>query len=475
MLEQVQEELEASKLAPLQNNKSLVSRMVVLAQSDQLFVLLGSLLNSVFSFLSNLAMAKVLSPGDYGIFVSCVSLFNLVVLLASTVQTTSARLAAQQVEEHGHRFIWLRLRTNLTALTLLGLAFFVLLLPATPLLANFLHIDAWLIVLLLLGLLIFAPYALLLGTLQGLQSFKLFSGSLAFSSLARLASALTLALLGLNLAGAVISLPLALGLSLILNLFILGWLRRGQAKSFEPTEAERLAPASLWQVLQPFLNTGWLVLLGTFGLTFLVTSDVIMVQHFFAGEVAGQYGIVATLGKVVMYLSAPITVILLPKVAQALVWQENVVGLLRRGLLGTLGLGLLALVGLLLGGGLVISFFTKNSPAELGGLLVLHGGAMLLYSLGGVWIAFFISIGQRLYLLLLAPILVAQIGLFYVWHGSLFEVITSMYVTGLGMCLLGEACLWRYKRRMKLLRNELNPPNSQQRSGKEPGQGSASV
>ncbi len=413
--------------------------------ADNTFVLLAITFSNALAFASNLLMARLLNISDYGVYVSCSALFSFVSILVSTVQTTSARLAAEQAEARGEAEVWGIFRHSLVTLSVFDLFLFIVVLPFAWLLAGFLRVEVNLIIFLILGLLVLAPFGVTTGYLQGLQRFRLFGLALIFVPLSRLLGSLLFIGLGEGLPGVVLSIPLGLAMGFILNS---GMLRRVYSESLTRKNLALVKPASRREsfshVVSNYFLSGWPTLAGTIGFTFMTTLDVVLIQHLFGGVPAGNYAAIATLGKTIIFLTGSFALLIVPKAAQAVTRGENASHLLRRALAGTLGLGLLGLAGLYLLGPVLIKLFITNFPDELDWLIVLHGGAMMLYSFSSIWVAFFIAVKQPLYLLLVVPVLVLQITLIYMWHSSLTQVIGLLYLGGIILYALGEMCLWLY-------------------------------
>ncbi len=427
---------------------TLAKRAWDLARSDQGFFLVAMGLNSVFSFLSNLTMARVLPFSAYGVYSSCATLFNFVLILTSAFQNTATYAVAQKTGQGGTRAAWAFLRTATGRLSLAGLVGFGLMLPFSSLLAGFLNAETVLIVYTLLNLLVFLPYALTAGSFQGWQHFRLLGVALTVPSLVRLVAGLGLVWAGLGLGGAVLSLPLSLGVGLVLNFGLLVWLyrRQGLTRAAELIESPQAAQGEIRRL---FLTVGSSALVGTLGLALLTSLDLLVVQHLAPGPTAGHYAVIATLGRIVLYFVAPISLILLPKAIELHLSGGNPVPLLRRTMAVTFGLGGLALAGLVVGGGFVAGLFAQDFPPELSGLIALHGGAMLLYSLVTVWVTFFIAIRRYAYLLAMLPALGLQLALLLALGTNLGAVIAVLWGVGGGLYGLGEWCLWRYRQSVR--------------------------
>ncbi len=60
-----------------------------------------------------------------------------------------------------------------------------------------------------------------------------------------------------------------------------------------------------------------------FSLTALISTDVVLIKHFFHPEEAGAYAAVATIGKIIFYFTAPIGSVMFPMIVQRHVKKEK--------------------------------------------------------------------------------------------------------------------------------------------------------
>jgi O-antigen/teichoic acid export membrane protein len=176
------------------------------------------------------------------------------------------------------------------------------------------------------------------GALQGIQAFAGLGLVQIIQALLRLVFAAGLIWLGWSAPGAIIAQPLSCVFALAVALW---WLR--------PQFKARGKAADLRVKLASFgIYAGGLTAFG------LVTNlDALFVKHFFAPQVAGNYGPVVTLSKVCLFLPWAVGMLLLPKVTHRRAAGRNPRSLL-----------LLAL-GAALAPGLAVSFLCFLFPGVL--------------------------------------------------------------------------------------------------------------
>jgi O-antigen/teichoic acid export membrane protein len=113
-----------------------------------------------------------------------------------------------------------------------------------------------------------------------------------------------------------------------------------------------------FRALAPELKYAALVLVGSLSITILYSVDIVIVKHYFDPHVAGLYASVATVARIIFFLTVPISQVLMPNVKLDAQPSANARILLKSGvLLGGITLGILGLfwiapefiVGLLMG------------------------------------------------------------------------------------------------------------------------------
>jgi O-antigen/teichoic acid export membrane protein len=206
------------------------------------------------------------------------------------------------------------------------------------------------------------------GILQGLQRFRALGASLVCEAVVKLASGFVLVRAGMGLSGAVAGISIgALGATVLTALALRPWGRSGQetgAHDF-PEILKSLVP--------------YAVTLGCF--TILTQADVVLVKALFPPREAGLYTAASTGGKIVLYLTAALPMVMLPEMARRHTTGEDGRQVLRRGLL----------YGGVAGGALVAAYFVAPVPiisllfgrayAPAAGLLGLLGLGMLGYEM----------------------------------------------------------------------------------------------
>jgi O-antigen/teichoic acid export membrane protein len=385
-------------------------------------------------YLANAAVGRMLHPADYSAYASMLSLtLNLgaVTTVIETVATNYvARLrAAGRMEDVGALLLYLLRQLlpwgalGVMLLWLLGhpLAGVLRLPSATP---------VWVMA---IGLVPIVALPVLQGGLRGLEWFRAYGINVIGLAALRLGIGVGLILVGWGAVGAVASLPLSNLGTLILALICLASILRSRNRTYRPDLSGILRYASY-------------AVVGLFAFTALTNMDVIVVKSRFAPDQAGLYSAIATIGKITLYLPLAAATLLLPRVAVLNAHRECTAHLLRKTLWivgGLCGIVTLAfffypshIVRLLFGAG----YLTWAS------LLGPYGLAMTFYSLGNVWLAYYLALEARRYPYALLGIATVQAVMLFALPLSLPQIVTVLIGGGVVLNLLGRWFLSTYER-----------------------------
>ena len=246
-------------------------------------------------------MGRILEPSNYGVLAAIISLVGLLALISSSAGMVVAKMVAgakdeneidEQIETY-NKYGWL-----------LGVIFFLVLLLLSPLIAQFLKVQVFLVVIGLFVFLLSFPASMVRSTLQGLMKFKNMVISQALENLVRLAGGVVLVIVGFSVTGGL--------LGLLLGVFV-GWVvaRQFIKNSFlkPKNSSSAITFTSMLKSLTPFL-------LLSISITSLYSSDLILVKHFYNSFDSGIYAAFSFLGRIIFFGVSPITAVMFPIVAR---------------------------------------------------------------------------------------------------------------------------------------------------------------
>jgi O-antigen/teichoic acid export membrane protein len=168
---------------------------------------------------------------------------------------------------------------------------------------------------------------------------------------------------------------------------------------------------------------------STLALAVLLSTDVLLVKHYFPTQAAGEYSAVAALGRAIFWGATAVATVLFPKVvfrgAQGKAGSHLVgASLLLVAVGGLVGLGMLALVSRWL-----LIAFAGNAYAGASGYLPAYGLGMILLGAAAVLIAAHQSRGRPGFLALLLPLALLEPLLLFAFHQNLTQVVLVLDVS----------------------------------------------
>lgn len=374
----------------------------------------GGLATSVFSFLLNLFLARRLTYSDYGTYVSLLSIFTVMTIPAASLTATIVRFAAgyfakNEVDKASHLykrmlFIWFVLGASLATLIYL----------INPLILNFLHInnpELLLIVAAAVGI----SYFGIVNTayLQSMTKFLYLSFSLFTGSVFRILVGVALVSGGLGILGGVSAILATPIIVLIIGFIPLVFLlKKNQQKT--RVDSREIILYSIPAVV------------GLLSLSMFITSDTLLVKHFFNPESAGLYGGLSVVGKVIFYFTAMIPSVMFPLVVRKHTNGEEYKSTFLLALLLVGFPSILVTAIYFLTPNLILRLFLGGGNyLEMSRFLGIYGIFMTIFSLLSLTVNFFLSIKKTAISYLVSLFAVFQIVLIYFLHGSFYQIIYS--------------------------------------------------
>ncbi len=397
--------------------KSLLSHSI----ADATFwTMLGVMLSNMGAFFFVFIMARMLVPKDYAVLVTCISIFGLLAVPAGILQLVVVRMVAEAKGSFQDKKIPGILSYFYVKIALVSLLFILLFVFAESKIDHFLHIsDNRLLFVVIASAITY--YFLTIGraVLQGIFEFKLFAFSSAIEMVLRISVAITFALLGFAVLGA---------LGSILVTLLIAFFYTFQTVKKHINKGKNSFTVSHKEIIT-YLLPAFFLFLGT---TSFYTSDVILVKHYFPDyssvSQAALYTGVSTLGKIIFFGVFGITSALLP-IATARHTKKQDNHLLFYSCFGFALLYCMVMVG-------VYNFLPQYALLLLGnkqyqmakGLLGLFSYFMVLHALVFLIANFLYSIRQlfAVYIVFIAAI--AQIIGIILYHASLAAIVTVSIV-----------------------------------------------
>ncbi len=393
----------------------------LLRQGGSLVLATGAV--HVLNYLYHVAMSRALGPADYGALVVLLSLILLLAIPMNTLQTTIALRAASSDPDDLSAFmagLFRLMRGHWLAAGLIGWALLAL---VSPWVAAVLQIPGFVPVIIVGGFLAIAGLLpAVRGLFQGTHAFGSLGATFLIESGGKLVIGLALVAMGLGLAGATAGIiPGALA-ALLYGLWVLP----------RPASPDVGVPLSTFALLREAGPIGLTLLL----FTILTNADVIAVKVLFAPQEAGYYAAASTAGKVVIYATWPIWLVLFPVLGR----EGKASRKTRRGLV--LGIGLSLLVG-----APILALYAVAprlvaavlfGPQYLSGasLFLPLGLAMIAYQVALLGMSHELAVGRRTFLRAVVLSAVTLTGLLSLIPRTLMSVALTTLGVGLGTAAL---------------------------------------
>ena len=399
------------------------SRISFFTSSSVIFA--GSLVVNVLNYVFTLVMSRLLAIEDFGEVAALLSLFLIISVPGTALAMLMAREAASGAV-HGlgaveRLFIILGAHTVKAALALL-IAFLIF----VPLLSEYLHIPIAPIYVFSLLVPLTLLSSLQSGTLQGLQEFFSLSAQSILGTLIKLIAAIILVGAGFSVSGVMGALVLS-----ALATFLYGfWATRIRlVKNTSAISEDAYDSGLLAKLFGSILLTSLLLAL-------LSNIDILLAKHYLAPDLAGQYGALSALGKILIYGVGAFISVLLPMASAAHArghGEEKRLLALSLASVALASLGAFAVFSLF--PHLVVSLLFGARYADIAGYLGIFSIAMTAIALSTVFINYFVATRNTSFVYLLGLAIAIEVALISINHASLV-IITHMLVISSAILLV---------------------------------------
>lgn len=386
--------------------------------SGSIYLFIGGLIGSFLSFLYNLLLARTLSHVDYGIYASLLSFEALIIMPSASLTAVIVRFASHYfAKKENSRALHFFKRMSLIWLAL-GIAIFLLTYSLSPLLLSYLHLkDPVLIMVVGFGAAVSYIGIVNAGFLQGLMKFRFLSISAVVASLSKLIIGGLLVMLGAGAVGGLVGIVM---LPLVAYLFAF-WPLRSLFREKESSEN--------YFDGREVLNYAIVAGVGIISLSSFISSDVILVKHFFSETQAGLYGGLSIIGKVIFYFTTAIPSVMFPLLIKRHAVGQNYRHIYHLALLLVFIPSILITVFYYLFPVFTAGFFLGKTYLEIAPFLGFFGVFLTIFNLLNVTVSYFLSLRKLNVSYLVLAFAILQIVLIYIFHANFYQVITSSIVS----------------------------------------------
>lgn len=380
-----------------------------------------------FDALVNVLSGRWLGKEQFAVFVAVTALIQILVHLTNVIRTVVAYYTAEfSALPESLSSIRAFFRRSWRWAWRWGLIAMVVAVLLSPFIARFMHIDSpWPLYAASLAILMLFVRPVTDGTLQGAQHFIGLSSVQVLQSSLRLVFAAILILAGLQAFGAILALPLATSSALLVAVWFL-------RPYFHAPETK---------VPMPSVSTRYWVytLVGLLSYALLVNVDAIAVKRFFSDTVAGDYGTVVTLGKINLFATLGIGMVLFPKATQRHTVGKDPRPVLALALAATFFIGIILTTAYFLASGLIVQTIFSDAYTDPGVVLGLVGIATTLYAGISIWLNYALSLSRHAFVIALAFLVLMVIVAMTLSHDNLVSIVVIMIMAGIVGNLAGGA------------------------------------
>jgi O-antigen/teichoic acid export membrane protein len=212
-----------------------------------------------------------------------------------------------------------------------------------------------------------------------------------------------------------------------------------------PSRAPHFAARAQWRA---GLRSLGVILPSSLALAVLLSSDVLLVKHFFSTADAGRYAAVAALGRIVFWGASGIGIVLFPKAVVHVTRGSNGSPLVMASLALCLLGGALVWATFSLASGFVLSMFAGGAYVAAGAYLPWYALAMTLFGGASVLVANGQARCNGDFLAVLIPVTVLDPVLILRFHQSPMQVVQMLSVS-MAILFFGLTILYLVQQRVR--------------------------
>jgi O-antigen/teichoic acid export membrane protein len=386
-------------------------------------VLAGSLAVNFINYIFTLLLGRMLPLSEFGEAIVFLNLFTIISVPALVIAAYVSR-EVPLFKVRGRAEVREFLRTFRKYATGAVVVLWILFLLAVPAIAGYLGIAELKIFIFSLLIPLLAASALQAGALQGLLAYTALVRQNITGALTKLLTVVILVGTGFMVFGVLVALIVAQFIILWYGYFTV----RAALRKVADSELAVHARASLETHDIRTVGRALLpVFIAILFLALFVNLDVILAKHYLSAAAAGEYGALATLGKIIIYGAGDIPMIILPLVSTALALKngrERQLFLTTLGL--TAGIAFVLVAAFYLFPHLLIGALFGERFSDLAPWLGLFSMAMAGTVLASIFINYFIAVRNLSFILPLAIGIAAKVVLISRYHDSIGTIAVAV-------------------------------------------------
>jgi len=270
---------------------------------------------NIFNFLNYLfhfVMGRMLGPSNYGVLIVLMAMINIYNIPTEAIQNIISRYTSKlNVDKENKKIKFLMFKSLKSSLRISAPIFLIATIMAFPL-SKFLDINIWLIF--IVNLFIFYSFLSPInkGILQGRKKFNLLGIQAIIASGLKLFFAVSLVIFGFKIFGAIVGVLMGVTSGLIFSFYF--------NKDILKEKEEKVLFNEAYSKSVPYFIVMFLILIA-------LGLDIILAKRFFSPEIAGKYGVISMLGKMIFFATVAISKAMFPLSSEKHDRNENSFGL----------------------------------------------------------------------------------------------------------------------------------------------------
>ena len=383
------------------------------------FVTAGAMVGNVSNYLFHVIGGRYLGPSLYGSLASLISLLYIVSILTGVFTTVTLRELTKLWTRGEKSKFYLLLKSSFSFFILCGILLFLIFFFASPFIADYLNLQNNSFVFLIGVIGFLSAVSCVFGAFQqATLRFKQFSFFTSIASFAKIVFVLLNWYFNFLIFGMLWAIILSSLAYFFLNVFDLYIFFKKKPVDFKKPTGFKFSPKS-------FFKKSSFVLMSNLGMTGFLTSDTILVKHFFSPSESGLYAGTAVMGRVILFITGPLLVVMMPLIIKRREKQEDFKKIFFLTLFLVFFVSSVLLLFYTFFPKIIISLFYGNKYLEAQFFLPLFGIYILFYTLSNVFVVYYIAMEKRKTLFLPLIIAALQIILINLFHKTLFQVIKA--------------------------------------------------
>ncbi len=413
---------------------------------QNLVFFIGSLLVGGFNYIYYPLLGRLMEPHDYGEVQALVALFMQLLIFLGVLSQVTVNIVANYTDETRKQRVVFELEK---LAFMIGLGLLAVGCIASWQVREFFKLESvWPFITLLVVIVISVPLTFRTAYLRARQRFGLVSGVNVIGAAGKVALSALLVWWGWQTFGAIAGIMLAQVLSFGYAAYKtrqLGFMRPAGTRYFSRLQLKEIRPE---------LKYAGFVFICSMAVMLLSSIDIFIVKHYFDPQTAGEYAGISTVARIIFFLTASISQVLLPAVKLANPAAENRKLLIKSFLFLSVTGGLAALI---------IAVFSTTSVKLLMGsdylryveLLPWLCLAMFLLSVINLVVSYYIALRKYEVLGIIVSGTCMTVILLWAWHDSVRDIVVNLIVGSIAM--LGLFVVWRVMHLIRSWRSDARP------------------